>query len=132
MNHKQEEIRKSLCGAMEIVQTLPTTLKISFATLALKLGHHFASSSGTMSDATYYFKIALNTVDTAALIPMSRSNSSSNDEEEESVATRMKNAANILELRMKAQLSLAYCYKESKLEFRSIFQFCLYYLISIQ
>ena len=38
LHHKRDEIRQTLSGAMELVQTLPMSLKLNFAYLALRLG----------------------------------------------------------------------------------------------
>lgn len=38
LQHQQDEIRQTLSGAMELVQTLPMPLKLNFAYLALRLG----------------------------------------------------------------------------------------------
>ena len=107
LNHKQDEIRKTLSGAMELVQTLPMSQKLNFAYLALRLGHKAAESEETTPDAVHYFKVVLNTVDSPETVSI-RSNVSESDEE----VSYSKSSSALFELRIKAQLSLAFCYKE--------------------
>lgn len=118
LQYKQEDIRRALSGAMELVQTLPLSLKLSFACLALRLGHAVVEKGGLLLDAMHYFKIVLNTVDSGSKmmktnesIPLSDSDRRESGDVEKAAALS-KSEATIVEIRVKAQLSLAYCYKE--------------------
>jgi hypothetical protein len=62
----------------------------------------------TIADAIHYFKLALNTVDGATIpIPSIANNTERLDE-----GSKLRSDAAIFEMKIKAQLSLAYCYKE--------------------
>ena len=105
-----ERVRLSISGAMEIVQQLPDAKKTQFCRDVIILGTKLIISHGAVEDAIYLLHTALNCVDVLW-----------NSASAPSLAGRgtidVPSAANIehlLQLKIRAQLSLAYCFKELK------------------
>lgn len=108
-NGDMEQIRKSIAGANEIVQSLPDVKKMQFARELIQLGSQLSSMVGAVQDAAYLLQTATNCLDllwsTASAPPAAR------------VAIDNPSPASLdelLTLKIKAQLGLAYCFKEMK------------------
>ena len=104
-----EQIRISIAGAMEIVQSLPDVKKMQFARELIQLGSHLSSLTGAVQDAAYLLQTAINCLEllwsTASGPPAAR------------VAIDNPSPASLeelLPLKINAQLGLAYCFKEMK------------------
>lgn len=106
--------RTTTSRAMEMVQSLPVVLKISFASQALLMGTNLTTPQ-TMSDATHYFSLALAAI-SSALLQQScggRGEEDCGDGGDDSNAA-YEHKQELLKLRTQAQLSLAYAFMETK------------------
>ncbi len=107
----QEDIRKSVSGAMEIMQGLPRQLKYTFAEHVSKLGHSAASSPHSSVDAIHYFKMVLNAIESTLI----GTDDPLLQESDEGAAEKnpTKKLLEVMEMRLKAQLALAFVYNET-------------------
>ena len=127
-NFSQEEIRKDMLGALELVQTLPASLRYSFATRVMTLGTSIANEPGGVPESLKYFKVALNTLDSilmpvqsgvklrldtgASIVATASGEEDDADDGEELLALRQ--SPDVVLLRVNALLSLAYVYMDMK------------------
>ena len=106
-----ERIRMSIAGAMEIVQQLPDTKKTQFCRDIILLGSKL-TVAGAVEDAIYHFHTVLNCLDvlwnSASAPPVAGRAATMID------APSAADIEDLLQLKMRAQLSLAYCFKELK------------------
>jgi hypothetical protein len=112
---QQEEIRKIISGAAEIMQTLPPKVKMRFAERVMELVQEMSKSSNKPSDTIHLLKMALNAIDSAQLPSMHidfDAEAGGNGEDADSPALR--DPAEIKKLRLRAHLSLAFLYMQAK------------------
>jgi hypothetical protein len=106
LRYDNDVTRCAAAAALEIAQTLPAAFKICFADHAMRLGYDAASSTATMDDAIHFFRLSLNSLSGARSI---ESISSIPDDNE-----TLMMSPEIIKMRIKIQLSLAYALTETK------------------
>ncbi len=116
LGRRNDDIRKAVSGAMEIMQTLPVQIKYSFAESVGKLGYSAAKTASSMHDAIHFFKMTLNAIECALLASSTGAAMLGTTEggEEETKESLSKKEVEIKEVRLKAQLALAFVYMETK------------------
>jgi hypothetical protein len=117
---QQEEIRKVISGAAEIMQTLPARMKLSFADRVATLGTEMSKSSAKVTDIIHFFKMALNAIDSALLPSMQVEFDAEAGGNVDADAPPLRDSAEVKKLRLSAQLSLTFLYMRAKYATRAI------------
>jgi hypothetical protein len=108
-------VRSAVCGAMEVVQSLPDRLKLSFNDRVVQLGSALVTA-GSMSDAIYLLQITVNNIDVLlrAVGTVRPANRSADGDSLEDGALSSKDVDDLYNLKIRALLSVAFAYKEMK------------------
>jgi hypothetical protein len=96
-----EETRKALLGALDLVQSLPLGLKLSFVNTSMKVGSALANAS-SFQDSIQIFKISLQIIGSILSLKITNHESMMFDRE------------NIMKAKVKCLLSIIYSYTETK------------------
>lgn len=105
-----DEVRKTISVAAELMQTLPSRTKLSFAERVATIAKDMAQKSDHVQDSIHMFKMALNGVD-SALLPVVHVVS---EAEGDGVEGRQVPPVEARILRLNVQLSLAFLYMQAK------------------
>lgn len=104
-------VRSAVCGAMEIVQSLPDRLKMSFIDRVVQLSAAVVNLN-FMNDAIYLLQITLNNIDVLLSTIVPRRSADNEGNEDGSLGP--KDIDDLYSLKIRALLSITFAYKEMK------------------